>query len=445
MLRNFRFIFTLDVKIIAMSYFKKNPHVLIVIVAALGYFVDIYDLILFNVVKKESLEQIMASASALERKNTGIFLFNMQMTGMLIGGILWGVWGDKKGRLSVLFGSIMLYSAANLANAFVSDITTYAIVRVIAGIGLAGELGAGITLVAETMSKEKRGYGTMIIVTFGALGAVVAALVGAEGHIVGKWLSSVLGTPFANWQVAYIIGGVLGLMLLLLRVGTIESGMFKNIQEKEVSRGDIRILFNNKERFLKYLNCILIGVPIWYIIGLLVANSQEIFAIDLQIQGQVINGKALMYAYLGLSFGDLVSGLLSQFMRSRKKIVFIYLGFTFCLTIYFLFFMKGASVNSYYLMSFLLGTASGYWAIFVTIASEQFGTNIRSTVTNTVPNFVRGSVPLITSCFGLLVGVLSSNIYSAFIVGIICLLLALWATSRIKETFAKDLNYIETL
>ena len=428
-----------------MSYFKKNPHILIIIVAALGYFVDIYDLILFNVVKKESLEQIMAYADASERKNTGIFLFNMQMTGMLIGGILWGIWGDKKGRLSVLFGSIMLYSAANIANAFLTDVTTYAIVRIIAGIGLAGELGAGITLVAETMSKEKRGYGTMIIVTFGALGAVIAALVGAEGHIVGKWLSSILGTPVANWQVAYIIGGVLGLLLLLLRVGTIESGMFKSMQNKEISRGNIKILFNNKERFFKYLNCILIGVPIWYIIGLLVANSQEIFAVDLDIKGQVINGKALMFAYLGLSFGDLISGLLSQFLRSRKKVVFLYLGFTAFLMFYFLFLMKGASAEHYYLISFLLGTASGYWAIFVTIASEQFGTNIRSTVTNTVPNFVRGSVPIITSSFGFFTAVLSNNIYSALIVGIICVALAAWANYRSKETFAKDLNYLETM
>jgi len=427
-----------------MSYFKKNPHILIIVVAALGYFVDIYDLILFNVVKKESLEQIMALNSAEERKNTGIFLFNMQMTGMLIGGILWGIWGDKKGRLSVLFGSILLYSAANIINAFVTDVSTYAIIRIIAGIGLAGELGAGITLVSETMSKENRGYGTMIIVTFGALGAVVAALVGAEGEIVGKWLSKIFDVPFANWQVAYIVGGILGLLLLFLRVGTIESNMFKNIQNKDVSRGDIKILFNNKERFFKYLNCILIGVPIWYIIGLLVANSQEIFAIDLNIQGQVINGKALMYAYLGLSFGDLLSGLLSQFLRSRKKVVFIYLAFTALLMFYFLFLMKGASAEHYYFISFLLGTATGYWAIFVTIASEQFGTNIRSTVTNTIPNFVRGSVPIVTNLFGFFTGILSNNIYSALIVGLIVIALAFWANFKINETFAKDLNYIET-
>jgi len=422
---------------------NKNAAMLI-LVAALGYFVDIYDLILFNVVKKESLEQIMSFASAQERTETGIFLFNMQMTGMLIGGILWGVWGDKKGRLSVLFGSIMLYSAANLANAFVTDVTVYAIVRVIAGIGLAGELGAGITLVSEVMSKEKRGYGTMIIVTFGALGAVVAAVVGSDGHVIGDFLGNLFNTTFQNWQVAYIVGGTMGLILLLLRVGTVESGMFKSMKQKtEVNKGDIRMLFNNRTRFLKYLNCILIGVPIWYIIGLLIANSQEIFAKELEIVGVVINGKALMYAYLGLSFGDLVSGLLSQLLRSRRKVVFAYLIFSFVLMLYFLFFMKGASAQTYYLVAFLLGTASGYWAIFVTIASEQFGTNIRSTVTNTVPNFVRGSVPLITGAFGLLLGIFSSSIISALIVGIVCISTAFVATWFTKESFAKDLDYME--
>ncbi len=423
----------------------RGPHVLIIIVAALGYFVDIYDLVLFNVVKRDSLIDILPGASSSLIKDTGIFLFNMQMTGMLIGGILWGVWGDKKGRLSVLFGSILLYSAANLANAFVGNVPAYAIIRIIAGIGLAGELGAGITLVAETMSKENRGYGTMIIVTFGALGAVVAALVGAEGEAIGKVLTAIVGVPFANWQVAYIIGGTLGLLLLFLRIGTIESGMFTEMKQKKISKGDIRMLFSDKSRFFKYLNCILIGIPIWYLIGLLIANSQEIFSVELNIKGEVINGTALMYAYLGLSFGDLVSGILSQWMRSRKKIVYIYLSFSTLLVFYFLFGLHGATAGEYYFICFLAGTAAGYWAIFVTIASEQFGTNIRSTVTNTVPNFVRGSVPVITTLFAWLLPIAGGNISSAFVVGLVVLITAFFATSKLKETFAKDLDYMETM
>jgi MFS family permease len=421
---------------------NKNAAMLI-LVAALGYFVDIYDLILFNVVKKESLEQIMPLASPLERTQTGIFLFNMQMIGMLIGGILWGIWGDKKGRLSVLFGSILMYSAANLVNAFVTSVPVYAVVRVLAGIGLAGELGAGITLVSETMSKEKRGYGTMIIVTFGALGAVAAALVGAEGKQWGLWIGRMFNTEIQSWQVAYLVGGVMGLMLLLLRIGTIESGMFMSLKNSQIGKGDIRILFNSRKRFFKYINCILIGIPIWYVIGLLVANSQEVFAPDLGVEGDVINGTALMFAYLGLSFGDLISGLLSQFLRSRKKVVFLYLFFVLVLMIYFLFFMHGVGYKTYYFVAFLLGTGSGYWAIFVTIASEQFGTNIRSTVTNTVPNFVRGTVPLITMSFGILVGMLGNNILSALVVGLVSLGLAFYATYHTEESFAKDLDYHE--
>jgi len=424
---------------------KKTPFItyFIIVVAALGYFVDIYDLILFNVVKKESLEALLAGATPEVLKSTGIFLFNMQMTGMLLGGIIWGIWGDKRGRLSVLFGSILLYSSANIINAFVTSIPMYAVVRVIAGIGLAGELGAGITLVSETMSKEKRGYGTMIIVSFGALGAVAAALVGANGQAIAAFFGNIFNTTFANWQVAYILGGVMGLFLLMLRVGTIESGMFKSVLNTDVSKGDIRMLFNNRERFFKYLNCILVGLPIWYFIGLIVANSELIWANALNVQGKVVNGTALMYAYIGLSVGDVFSGIISQVLRSRRKVVFLYLGFSTVLMTYYLFFATGISVEGFYILSFLVGCATGYWAIFVTIAAEQFGTNIRSTVTNTTPNFVRGSVPLITMLFQFLTAQTVSSVTSAFLVGVLCLGLSLWAIWRAKETFAKDLDYTE--
>jgi MFS family permease len=272
--------------------------VILIIVAALGYFVDIYDLVLFGVVKAESLNQIMLGASDELKASTGKYLFNMQMLGMLIGGLLWGVIGDKKGRLKVLFGSILLYSLANIVNAFVTDVTTYSIVRVIAGIGLAGELGAGITLVSEMMSKEKRGYGTMIIVTFGALGAVVASLVGSEGTFIAKLLLDLTGITFANWQVAYIVGGLMGLFLLLLRVGTIESDFFKNVKnEGHIKKGDLKLIFFNRENFIKYIHCILIGIPIWYIIGLLIMNSKDNFGPLLGIQdienGNVISNAAI--------------------------------------------------------------------------------------------------------------------------------------------------------
>jgi putative MFS transporter len=401
---------------------SRNTYMLIA-VAALGYFVDIYDLIVFNVVKDESLRALGYAGEQL--KNYEIYLFNFQMTGMLLGGLLWGIWGDKKGRISVLFGSIVMYSVANIANAFVTNIEQYAVWRFIAGLGLAGELGAGITLVSETMHKEKRGYGTMIIVTFGALGAVAASLVGQS----------------FGWKATYIIGGCMGLALLLLRAGAFESGMFNNMkQAKHVAKGDFLMLFKTKQNALKYISCILIGLPIWFVIGVLV-NLSNRFASNYGVEIQVAD--SVMYAYLGLSFGDLLSGLLSQLMRSRKKVVLLNIGL---LTVFTLIFLFNPNVSAVYYkwLCFLLGAATGYWALFVTIASEQFGTNIRSTVTNTVPNFVRGAVVPITLSFKWLVPSVGL-LQAAMLVGLVCIVLATMATLYIKESFSKDLNYFEEL
>jgi MFS family permease len=393
----------------------------LIAIAALGYFVDIYDLIVFNVVKNESLMALGFSGEAL--KNSEIYLFNVQMTGMLLGGLFWGILGDKKGRISVLFGSIFLYSAANIANAFVGSLESYAFWRFIAGLGLAGELGAGITLVSETMHKDKRGYGTMIIVTFGALGAVVAGLIGKS----------------FGWQATYIIGGCMGLALLLLRAGALESGMYSHAAEQShVKKGNIFMLFSNRKTLLKYLACIGIGLPVWYVIGVLI-NLSNRFAEAQQITVSVAD--CVMFAYLGLSVGDLLSGLLSQLLKSRKKVVMMYLTSCLLLSLVYLF-LPAHSAFYFKLMSFLLGAATGYWALFVTIASEQFGTNIRSTVTNTVPNFVRGAVVPITLGFKALTPTYGL-VWSATIVGIICCLLAVISNLYIKETFSKDLNYFE--
>lgn len=421
----------------------KSPFNMLVIVASLGYFVDIYDLILFNVVKKESLEALGLGGIGYESNE--IFLFNCQMIGMLIGGILWGILGDKRGRLSVLFGSILLYSVANVMNAYVTDLNSYAAVRFFAGLGLAGELGAGITLVVETMSKETRGYGTMLIVTFGALGAVFASVVGKEGAVFAEYTNSLLGTNYVGWQMAYIVGGLLGLFLLLLRIGTYESGMYERLSKSMRSnRGDLSILFRNKDTFIRYVSCILIGLPIWYIVGVLIALCVGLTH-EMGIEGAV-TGTAIMYAYIGLSAGDLLSGLISQYFKTRKKVIFWYIIASMLLSTLFLY-PPTLSLDWFYLMCFLLGTATGYWALFVTIASEQFGTNIRSTVTNTVPNFVRGSVVLITILYKSLEPLFASSgsakILSAGSVGLLCFGLALLGLSQVNDTFSKDLNYIE--
>lgn len=394
-----------------------------VLISAIGYFVDIYDLIIFNVVKKKSLAALGFEGEAFKVQE--VFLFNLQMTGMLIGGLLWGILGDRKGRASVLFGSILMYSLANIANAFVPNIELYGLCRFIAGVGLAGELGAGITLVLESMDKETRGYGTMIIVTLGALGAVVAG-------VVGK----------ADWQMAYVIGGVMGLLILFLRVSSLESGMFKNMKGKAVQQGNLLMLFANKDRLIRYLSCILIGLPVWYVIGILI-NLSERFTYDMGMEkGTTSVADSVMFAYLGLSVGDLFSGLFSQWFKNRKKVIYGYLLANLALVLVYLF-SRNVSPSYFYTLCFLLGAATGYWALFVTIAAEQFGTNLRSTVANTVPNFVRGAVVLITSSFVFFENLFMDRVIAALIVGICCLLLAAFGTYRVHETFGKDLNYLE--
>ena len=401
---------------------KKNVSA-IVIVAALGYFVDIYDLILFSIVRISSLKSLGVTGDAL--LSDGVMLLNMQMAGMLIGGILWGILGDKRGRISVLFGSIIMYSVANILNGFVMDVQQYAILRVIAGIGLAGELGAGITLVSEVMSKESRGYGTTIVASVGILGAVVAAFV----------------ADIFDWRTAYFVGGGLGLLLLFLRIGVYESGMFKNIKKDEIGRGQFQHLFTNWARFKKYVKCILIGAPLWFVVGVLITFS-DAFAKALGVEG-IAPAKSVMFTYIGLAFGDLLSGYLSQYFKSRKKIIFAFILSTNILIVIYLFFNNFGSFY-FYSICLLLGVSCGYWAVFVTNASEQFGTNLRATVTTTVPNFVRGAVVPLTLLFQYLKGP-TGIIYSAAIVAGIALLLAYISASKLEETYGKDLDYIEMI
>lgn len=402
----------------------------IVIVAALGYFVDIYDLLLFGIVRTASLTDLGITGQA--NRDQGEFLISMQMYGMLLGGILWGILGDKKGRLSVLFGSIITYSIANIANGIVHSVEAYAIWRFIAGIGLAGELGAGITLVTESMAKEKRGYGTMIVASVGISGAIVANLV---------------YQAFGDWRLCYYAGGVLGLLLLLLRFSVRESAMFKSIEKADTSRGNFLSLFTDRRRLGKYLRCILIGIPLWFLVGVLITFSPE-FAQHLNIQdaADIKAGQAIAWCYGGLVIGDVCSGLLSQLLKSRKKVMFIFLSLNLLMVIVYLN-SFGISKSAFYLLCMAMGFSVGYWVIFVTIAAEQFGTNIRSTVTTTVPNFVRGSLPLIIIMYQFFRNkAFSGNILqAALVVGIILSIISFISLWNMKETFDEDLNYTETI
>jgi MFS family permease len=403
---------------------------LVVIVAALGYFVDIYDLLLFTIVREKSLAGIgvnLADTKTVISASTEII--NWQMVGLLIGGIIWGTIGDKKGRLSVLFGSIILYSIANFITAFVHSVDQYATCRFIAGLGLAGELGAGITLVSELLPKEKRGIGTSMVAGIGLSGAVAAYFTfQLTNH---------------DWRLCYQIGGGLGILLLLLRVSVAESGMFKEVKQTNASRGNFFMLINNKERLKKYLLAILIGLPTWYVIGILV-NLSNRFAKELFGSTTLDSGRSIMFAYAAIAGGDIFVGFVSQFFKSRKKALFLYYGL--CIIALVLFFSSvNHSNTSMYLICAFLGFSTGFWAIFVTMGAEQFGTNLRATAATTIPNMVRGALPLINLMF---LDLFQKTwgwhiVQSAIVTGIIVMAIGLVSVYFTKETYHKDLNYIE--
>jgi MFS family permease len=333
--------------------------------------------------------------------------------------------GDKLGRIKVLFGSILLYSLANIANGFVADIDSYAYIRFIAGIGLAGELGAGITLVSETMSKENRGYGTMIVAGVGLFGAVLA-------NFIYEWTGS--------WQTSYFVGGGLGLVLLFLRIGTYESGMFNEVVNKKIVKGNVMLVLGNGKNLMKYIYCILIGAPLWFVVGILVTLAPE-FGKELGATAPLKAGTGIMYTYIGIAVGDIVGGLLAQLTKSRKLTMLIFHILSIVSIIAYLS-SNGITPEKFVWLCFFMGFAVGYWATFVTIASEQFGTNIRATVTTTVPNFVRGALIPITILFNYFVG--QYNLISAaYIMMAILAALGLFALSQLKETFGKDLDYVE--
>jgi MFS family permease len=412
----------------SLSVVKRPPGIfnLAVIVAALGYFVDIYDLLLFTVVKKESMLQVGATDASLLSDSSRVI--NWQMTGLLLGGICWGVLADKKGRLSVLFGSIILYSAANFLTAFIHTVDQYALCRFTAGLGLAGELGAGITLVSELLPKEKRGIGTSMVAGIGLIGAVVA-------YFTYQFTK--------DWRLCYKIGGVLGMFLLILRISVAESGMFLQVKQQSVKRGNFFMFFTNGPRFRKYINAILIGLPTWFVIGILI-NQSDRFAKAMYGSISLDSGRSIMFAYVAISIGDILVGFLCQWLKSRKKGLLVF--YILCLIFGILFFSRlNNSDSSMYFLSAMLGFSTGFWAIFVTMGAEQFGTNLRATAATTIPNMVRGALPLMNLLF---LNLFQKSwgwtlIRSGIVTGIIVMLISFVAYYFTEETYHKDLNYIE--
>jgi MFS family permease len=400
-----------------------------VIVAALGYFVDIYDLLLFTIVREPSLQGIgILLTDKVQVIAASTKIINWQMVGLLIGGVIWGTVGDKKGRLSVLFGSIALYSIANFLTGYVQTVDQYAWARLVAGVGLAGELGAGITLVSELLPKDKRGLGTSMVAGIGLFGAVFAYFIYRSTN---------------DWRLCYKIGGGLGVVLLMLRISVAESGMFKEVKEKNVQRGNVFMFFNNGKRFKKYLLAILIGLPTWYVIGVLV-NLSNRFAKELYGDNHVESGRAIMYAYVGIAIGDILIGFVSQYFKSRKKALLIFYLLTMAFLVLF-FSSLNSSDSRMYIICGMLGFSTGFWAIFVTMGAEQFGTNLRATAATTIPNMVRGALPLINLMFLNLFqqGWGWSLIRSGVVTGVIVMAVTMVAFYFTEETFHKDLNYTE--
>ncbi|XYI01401.1 MFS transporter [Sorangium sp. So ce1128] len=393
-----------------------------VVVAALGYFVDVYDLLLFNILRVESLRAIGIPEEALREQ--GLLLVNLQMIGMLCGGVFWGVLGDKRGRISVLFGSILLYSFANIANGFADTLTFYGAMRFVAGVGLAGELGAGITLVSELMTKESRGYGTTVVAAVGLFGAVAAALVG----------------DYFPWRTSYFIGGGLGLLLLALRFGVYESAVFAEVKKRPVVRGNFFQLLSCRALRGRYLRLIMFGVPVWYTTGILASFSPEIGK-AMGMRETPRAGRAIMFCYIGLAVGDLASGLLSQILRSRRNVLLGFLALT-AVSMAGYFMAAGSSIEVFYASCAIVGCAVGYWAVYMIFIAELFGTNLRATATTSVPNFVRAAVVPVTLAFWVLdarIGVVAST----GVVAAIIWLLALLALLKLPETFGKSLDFVD--
>ena len=391
----------------------------IIWVAALGYFVDIYDLLLFSIIRIPSLESI----GVANVTDVGLLILNTQMFGLLLGGILWGVLGDRLGRTRVLFLSIALYSVGNILNGFVQTGMQYAIIRFFTGIGLAGELGAGITLVSELLPKEKRGIGTSVVAGVGLTGAVVAFFI----------------AQLFDWRTCYFIGGGLGILLLFMRLSVFESGLFEKMEKKKsIVRGNFFMLFNKRERFMRYLRSILIGLPTWFVVGILISFSPE-FARQLGIEETIDPGMGIMISYSAIAVGDVVIGLLSQRLQSRKKAMHVFYGITI---VGMVLFFTASSALQLYISTGIMGFGTGFWAVFVTIGAENFGTNLRATAATTIPNMVRGSLNGISALFiGL--GTYISYVGSGIATAIIVMAITYWAISGLNETFGRDLDFME--
>jgi MFS transporter, putative metabolite:H+ symporter len=396
-----------------------------IIVSALGYFVDLYDLLLFSVVRSGSLTELGVAPEQI--LPMGLNLLNWMLVGMMAGGIVWGILGDKKGRLSVLFGSIIIYSVANFLNGYITSVEQYRLLRFISGFGLAGELGAGVTLISEMMKPEKRGYGIMLVTAVGMFGAATAAYVGQH----------------YDWRMAFKLGGIMGFVLLFLRISVKESPVFKQALAKEVSRGNFLKLITNKSLAFTFIKLIVLGLPIFFVIGILITATPE-FAKALGISELPATGTAVMVTYIAISLGDILCTIVSQVLCSRKKALLLFLLITLAGLLFYLYYPVATPLG-YYMKCAILGVGIGYLSLLVTFVAEHFGTNYRATATISAPNFIRGLLPIVIAPAFLLLKPAYGLITGAALVGIACIIISIIMLLFLKESFGKSLEWTEPL
>ena len=430
-----------------------------VLAAALGYFVDLFDIVIFGVVRVASLADLGLEGAQITE--WGIRLINLQMLGMLIGGFAWGLIGDRYGRRFALLATIFVFSIANIANAFVDNTLQYAVLRLLAGFGLAGELGAGIALVTELLPEKRRGYGTTIVSFLGLVGALTAAFVGSQ----------------FDWRTAYLVGGVMGLVVMALRfVGMAESALFEKQRDSGTSTARHAVLMliaapliaalsallwgppwlawllgalaavaalatSRRDFVMRFYAVAAVGVPIWYCSALFVNLGPE-YGRVLALEGfdpRTFVATVLAWQATGLALGSALTGVASEWLRSRQAVLWACLG---ALLVLVALLMQTRSVASYAYVMFAIGLFQGYWTAFITMSAEQFGTGVRATVASSIPNIVRAmTVPVTLSVSGLATG--TSWVTATYAVGAIVFALALVALATLRETWGKDLDYVE--
>jgi MFS family permease len=402
------------------QYSRKD--ILMISVAALGYFVDLYDMLIFSSERVEALGSIGVAKQKMGE--VGLMLQNYQMLGLVIGGFLFGILADKFGRLRVLFASILLYSVANIGNAFVTNVPAFAVARLIAGIGLAGELGVALSWISESLKPQQRTIATTIVSAFGLLGGVVAAIMATHFH----------------WQTSYMIGGIMGLVLLAFRVSLNESKLFEQTRQSSAKKGNLFQLLSNKKQLKKFVLCVLSGAPAFVLLSIYVTLAPE-FGAAFGITEQISVAHGIMVFLIVFAMSDVACGLLSKIMRKRKTPLLIFA----CLQIlsigYYLL-VPPQTVEAFYFRCMLLGFSAGYWGILITNSLEQFGTNIRATVATSTPSLIRGmTIP--ASIFFTVVSKQTSLVTAGAIVGFSLVAISIVSILLLDDKFENDLNFME--